>query len=125
MSGERYLLDSVVLIDHLNGRDAATGFLLATADRAAISAITRAEVLTGFDEEESTVIAALLDRFDLVLIDREVADLAARLRRRHRWKLPDALQAACALTTDRLLATRDEKAFSPKRHKFVKIPYRL
>ena len=125
MSGERYLLDSGVLIDHLNGLEPATAFLLSTADRAALSAITRAEVLTGFDEEGAPVIAALLDRFDLVVVDRETADLAARLRRRHRWKLPDAIQAACALASDRLLATRDTKAFPPRRHTFVKVPYRI
>jgi predicted nucleic acid-binding protein len=125
MSGRRYLFDSMVLIDHLNGHEPATAFMLANADHSAVSTITRAEVMSGIEDQEHTVVAALLDRFDLIVVDRDIADLAARLRRSHRWKLPDALQAACALTTDRLLATRDEKAFSPRRHKFVKIPYRL
>ncbi|KAB2854302.1 MAG: amidohydrolase family protein, partial [Bauldia sp.] len=37
---------------------------------------------------------ALLDAFPLLVIDREIADLAADLRREHGWRLPDAIQAA-------------------------------
>lgn len=42
-----YLLDSVILIDHFNGQPETTQFLLENRDSAAISIITRAEVLTG------------------------------------------------------------------------------
>src|SRR5262249_36064832 len=38
----------------------------------------------------------LLDRFHTLIIDRTIADLAAALRRRNDWKIPDALQAAVA-----------------------------
>ena len=125
MSGERYLLDSVILIDHFNGIEAATEFLKMAGPDSAISAITRAEVLTGFPDSQLEKATALLDRFELIPIDRPVADLAARLRRRKRWKLPDALQAAVASVHELRLATRDTKAFNPKRHPFVHIPYRL
>ncbi|MGH7336844.1 MAG: PIN domain-containing protein, partial [Myxococcota bacterium] len=61
----------------------------------------------------------------LVPIDREVADSAARLRRTHGWRLPDALQAAAALHRALLLATRNTKHFPPDEFDFVRVPYAL
>ena len=124
MSGERFLLDSVIVIDHLNGHRAATDFLLA-AEGATISVITRAEVLTGFDARDRAPVAALLDRFRLIAIDRAIADAAADLRRTWRWRLADALQAAVALRGGLWLATRNTRDFPPKRHRFVRVPYTL
>lgn len=51
------------------------------------------------------------------------ADLAAALRREHRWKPPDALQAAVAINRGLRLATRNTKGFDPARHVFVHVPY--
>jgi predicted nucleic acid-binding protein len=127
-SGEQthpVLLDSVILIDHFNGLEQATEYLEDIWDRASISAITRAEVLTGFEPADEALAAKLLDRFQLLPIDQPVADLAARLRRNHRWKLPDALQAAVAQHHDLLLATRNFRDFPPERFEFVCVPYRL
>ena len=45
------LLDSVILIDHFNGVAQATDYLSRWRKVAAISVITRAEVLTGFDAQ--------------------------------------------------------------------------
>ena len=58
-------------------------------------------VLTGFQDPNNLQKAReMLDRFHLIVIDAAIADLAAKLRREHRWKLPDALQAAAAQKTD-------------------------
>src|SRR6185436_18004191 len=46
----RYLLDSVILIDHFNGRPEATDCLAWMAAESALSVITRAEVMAGFEE---------------------------------------------------------------------------
>ncbi|MGI5863972.1 MAG: PIN domain-containing protein [Myxococcales bacterium] len=118
------LLDSVVLIDHFNGVEAATAFLRKVTSPH-ISAITRAEVLAGFDSAELAIVRALLDRFPMLSIDAAVADLGAELRRTHGWKLPDALQAAVARCHGLLLATRNTKDFPPERFEFVRVPYRL
>lgn len=123
MSGEPVLLDSVILIDHFNGVEAATGYLRDVSDVAYVSAITRAEVLTGFGEEDLPSARSLLDSFPLLAIDREVADLAAALRRTNRWKLPDALQAATARQHGLLLATRNTRDFPPGECEFVRVPY--
>ncbi|HEX4826543.1 MAG TPA: PIN domain-containing protein [Candidatus Polarisedimenticolaceae bacterium] len=123
MSGEGVLLDSVIVIDHLNGVDEATAFMRRTGNRAHISAITRAEVLAGAPASMISRVRSLLDAIPLVAIDAPVADLAAELRRAHRWRLPDALQAAAALHHGFSLATRNTKDFPPRRHAFVIVPY--
>lgn len=108
----KYLLDSVVLIDHLNGREPATRFLLENGAACAVSVITRAEVLVGGDERSASSTRKLLDRFVTLPVTVEVADAAAQLRRTHRWKLPDALQAAVARLAGLTIVTLDSGAFN-------------
>ncbi len=125
MSGEPVLLDSVILIDHFNGIEVATQYLREVSDRASISVITRAEVLTGFAGDDLASACALLDCFPLLTIDRAVADFAAELRRAHGWRLPDAFQVAVARQHGLFLATRDIDHFPPGRFDFARIPYSL
>ena len=126
MSGRQVLLDSVILIDHFNGIQSATRYIGHVASRACISTVTRAEVLTGFDSVEARALAReLLDRFPLIPIDTPVADLATELRHEHRWKLPDAFQAAVAKLHGLTLVTRNVKDFPPDRYAFVHVPYSL
>ncbi len=121
----KYLADSVILIDHFNGIDEATSWIADRYSELAVSVITRAELLTGFDEGTDAMIASLLDRFPSLPIDLAIADLAARLRRRFRWKLPDAFQAALARYHGLTLVTRNTRDFPPDRFDFVEVPYRL
>jgi predicted nucleic acid-binding protein len=113
----------VILIDHFNGRSEATLYLSRVAGEAALSVITRAEVLAGFEAEPAEVAGSLLDRYPTLGIDLAVADLAARLRREHRWKMPDALQAALARYHGLSLVTRNTRDFPPDRYPFVVVPY--
>ena len=113
------LLDSVILIDHLNGISAATRYLESLTD-ASVSVITRAEVLAGIT---TPAVKEWLDRYPTLAIDRQTADLAAELRRKNKWKLPDAFQAALATQHGLKLATRNTKDFPPQRHPFVVVPY--
>ena len=120
------LLDSVILIDHLNGIDKATRFIAKLNPlETAISVITRAEILTGLPKKEQAQVISLLDQYQLLIIDKPIADLAAGLRREHGWKLPDAFQAALAQHHKTKLITRNSKDFDPRKHAFVEIPYRL
>jgi hypothetical protein len=121
----KLLLDSVILIDHFNGIAAATRYLAEVRAEAAISVITRAEVLSGFRGGSERKGRQFLDCFQTLAIDQAIADAAAVLRRRHRWKLPDAFQAALARAHRLKLATRDRKDFPPERHRFVVVPYRI
>jgi predicted nucleic acid-binding protein len=120
------LLDSVILIDHLNGIEKATGYLAGLVpERQAISIVTRAEILVGVSDAESKIVKTLLDQYNLLSIDKETANLAAELRKKHGWKLPDAFQAALCIQHGPKLVTRNTKDFNPEKYKFVKIPYTI
>jgi predicted nucleic acid-binding protein len=123
--GLTVLLDSCILIDHFNGHRLATGYLAAVEEEAALSVITRAEVLAGFDVARAGIALGLLDRFPTFAIEIQVADLAAQLRRQFRFKMPDALQAALAQYHGLVLATRNTRDFSPQRFPGAFIPYAL
>ena len=119
----KVLLDSVILIDHFNGGQEATEYLRREHGNAAISVITRAEVLAGFDQSGMERARPVLDLFPVLAITKEVADLAAILRRQHRWKPPDAFQAALAQVHKLQLATRNTRDFPPEQFAFVTVPY--
>jgi len=120
------LLDSVILLDHLNGLPEANGFVLALdPEITAISAITRTEILVGVEKEKESLVKAFLDQFQLLIIDKVIADLAASLRRTRGWKLPDAFQAALSIHHKIKLSTRNTKEFNPQRCDFVEIPYEI
>lgn len=120
------LIDSVILIDHLNGIEQATQFILGlNNEETAISVITRAEVLVGIDDEKVQIIKAFLDQFQTLIINKHIADYSAKLRRRYGWKLPDAFQAAMSIKNKIKLTTRNTKDFNPEKHDFVEIPYHI
>ena len=121
----KFLLDSVILIDHMNQVPEATEYLTKTKGHASISVITRAEILTGIDPSSQKITIDFLDCFPLLEITKPVADLAAEMRRENGWKLPDAFQAAIAKYHNLKLVTRNTKDFSSKRHDFIVIPYTL
>ena len=120
------LLDSVILIDHFNNISKATNFILGlNPEKTSISVRSRAEILVGFDENNIEKAKSLLDQYRILIIDREIADRAAEIRREYGWKLPDAFQAALAIHHHIKLSTRNTKDFDPKKHSFVEIPYKL
>lgn len=118
------LLDSVILIDHLNGIPGATRYLK-SARGAMISLITRAEVLSGRMIGDPALIVEWLDQFPILPMERGTADLAAELRRKYRWRLPDAFQVALAQIHGLRLATRNTRDFPPDRYSFVLVPYTI
>lgn len=120
------LLDSVILIDLLNGIEEAQTYVQSVRREAVLSVITRAEVLVGTTAPENERAARrLLDRFPCFPLTVETADRAARLRRQHGWHLPDAFQAAVAQEHDLQLATRNTKDFDPDTYEFIRVPYRI
>ena len=120
------LLDSVILIDHFNNISKATDFILGLdPSKTAISVISRAEILVGFDEENIDKAKSLLDQYALLTIEKDTADTAAELRSMYGWKLPDAFQAALAINKGIKFSTRNTKDFDPIQHSFVEIPYQL
>ncbi len=123
----KYLLDSVILIDHFNGITPASEFIEQHLSQIFISPITRAEVLTGFQKESKPLLIAtkFLNYFTLIPLLADEADLATKLRNSEGWKLPDAFQAAIAKFHSMKLVTRNTKDFNPKHYSFVLVPYQL
>lgn len=116
------LFDTNILIDYLNGVDAARVELERHSDRL-ISAVTWMEVLIGVrSDEEEDVVEMFLRDFTVVDTTRRVAREAILLRRRSRMKLPDALVWASAQTESALLVTRNTKDF-PAADPGVRVPY--
>ncbi len=111
----KILLDSVILIDHLNGIKDAINYIAKHYQETAITVITRAEVLAELTEKQISEVVKLLNFFSAFDITSDIADNAAELRRVHRWKLPDAFQAAVAKLHKLKLATRNTKDFNPKK----------
>lgn len=121
----KYLLDSVIVIDHFNGIDLATQFLAERGSACALSVITRAETLAGFTADTEPLALELLDAFPSLPVTREIADLAGRLRRTERWRLPDALQAAIAMHHELTLVTRNTRDFHDSGALRMLAPYRV
>jgi predicted nucleic acid-binding protein len=120
------LLDSVILIDHFNNVEKSTKFLLKLdPEKTAISVITGAEILVGMEDMSKDKVMSFLDQYRILSIDKDIADLAAELRKAYGWKLPDAFQAAIAVHHHLKLCTRNTKDFDPRKHSFVEIPYKL
>jgi len=120
-----FLLDSAILIDRFNRSPRAKSYLSSIRGSAAISVVTRAEVLTGFEEASRMTAIRFLDFFPTLEITKPVADLAAHVRRDYGWKLPDAFQAALGQHHGLKLVTRNTKDFPPAQHEFVTVPYTL
>lgn len=124
--GLKYLLNSVIVIDHFNGIPAATAFLSEHGTECALSVITRAETLAGFDDQSEPIARELLDHFTTLPMTIDIADQAARLRRTERWELPDAIQAAIAVQHELTLVTRNTKDFQPGGNRpSVLVPYQV
>ena len=117
----RALLDTNILIDHLNGV-AAARTEIARYDAPAISVITWMEVMVGAAPDVEAGTRRFLDCFKLVPIDAPVAERAATIRRQTRIRLPDAIIWASAAAHDMLLVTRNTRDFPPD-DPGVRVPY--
>lgn len=115
------LFDTNILIDYLNGIEAAKAEI-EQFDRRLISVITRMEVLVGCDLENESIVRGFLDTFDCVSIDEPISELAVDIRRKNRLKLPDAIIWASAKANDALLVTRNTKDF-PEEAADFRVPY--
>ncbi len=122
-----FLLDSVLLIDYLQGvKPSVEWFTALEKESAAISVISIAEVLTGCENPQELAAAKrLFSHFRCLKTRISTAIQAAALRQEFNWKLPDAFQAALAQQYRLLFATRNTRDFPPEKFPFVRIPYNL
>ncbi len=121
----KYLLDSTVLIDHLNGIPQATEWLAHLKDdEGVISVITRAEVLAKAGDQWDEV-RGFLTEYDCLSLGPDEADIAAGLCNTYKIKLPDAFQAALAQNENLTLVSRDQADFTKLPDLNFKIPYKI
>ena len=110
----KYLVDSNIIIYHLNGDDIATNFLITNKQYSAISIITYIEVLSfDFESEEARArVRAFLDQFRIIDADKGVAVQALDNRMTKKIKLPDNIIASTAQMLGLILVTRNIKDFT-------------
>jgi len=107
MNGNSALLDSNIII-YLSKREVPLSFL-DQFDEHFISVITYMEVL-GYqfrNSKEEEFIREMVEVFRILFIDQKVADMAIKIRKKCRIKLPDAIIAATATSLNLCLVTRN------------------
>jgi predicted nucleic acid-binding protein len=117
------LFDTNILIDYLNGIAEAKDELERYRDPA-ISVITWMEVMVGTTPETRAGTEAFLAGFNLMALDKSVAERSVIIRQSKRIKLPDAIVWATAQVNNCILVTRNTKDM-PANEPGVRIPYTI
>ena len=117
------LFDTNILIDYLNGIEAAKAEIVRYL-HIAISMITWMEVMVGTKPEEAAAVRRFLSRFEQIPITAAIAERAVHIRRETRIRLPDAIIRATAEGEHALLVSRNTKDF-PEGEPWVRVPYQL
>ncbi len=115
------LFDTNILIDYLNGIEAAREEI-GRYDNPMISPITWMEVMVGTSENERNTVHSFLSCFQQIDVDAEVAEIAVTIRRSSKMRLPDAIIWASAQKENALLISRNIKDF-PVDEPGIRVPY--
>ena len=108
----KYLVDSNILIYHLNGEKIATKFLMENFEKIAISQINYIEVLSfPFEKESERLVRELLESFEIIDIDMSISKQAIKNRKIYKIKLADNIIASTAMLYNLTLVTRNIKDF--------------
>ncbi|MEE9465304.1 MAG: type II toxin-antitoxin system VapC family toxin [Candidatus Neomarinimicrobiota bacterium] len=112
------LLDTTVLVDYLRDKNIAVKYLegIGAEDHLLISSVTVAELYAGVrDGKELARLESLLSAFDIVPVDRAIAEKGGLYRRdygpSHGTGLADALIAASAVARLATLVTLNKRHF--------------
>ena len=120
----RAVFDTNILIDFLNGIEAAQRELAQYRVRQ-ISVITFIEVMAGArDQEEETVVRGFLASFEALGLTAQIAQGTIELRKSLRLKVPDVIVYATARAQGCLLVTRNTKDLKPE-WPDVRVPYQV
>jgi tRNA(fMet)-specific endonuclease VapC len=112
MSGPRFIFDTNAIVALLNGSSGLND-IVGSAKWIGISIINYLEFLayTGLSPEDGALFTDFCSRIDVIGLkveDAKLLDTTTRLRRDYRLKLPDAIIAATALTSEATLVTADD-----------------
>ena len=113
MKDNKYLVDSNIIIYHLNNEPIATRFLQNNISISTISQLTFLEVLSfDFSEEDEQKIIELLEKFTILDTSKEISLQAIKNRKNKKIKLADNIIAATTQVYDLILVTRNTKDFN-------------
>ena len=108
----QYLVDSNIIIYHLNGEEIATNFLRENISNCFISRITFIEVLSfNFSINEKNDVINLLNTFTIIDTNEDISLQCLKNREIKKIKLPDNLIASTAQINNLILVTRNIKDF--------------
>ena len=115
----KILFDTDIIIDFLRGNEAAKRVMLSIEDEdmPCCSVVTVAEIRAGMREEEQVATMSLLESFDVLSIDKKIAQLAGDLKRKTRQQqleLDDCFIAATVLIHQAVLITHNSKHYPHK-----------
>ena len=112
MREKRYLIDSNIIIYHLNKDDIASNFLLQNFQDSAILRVTFIEVLSfNFTPEVQKTIIEYLERFEIIDTDKSISIQAIENRKIKKIKLPDNIIVSTAQVYNLTIVTRNAKDF--------------
>ena len=109
----KYLIDSNIIIYHLNGNEEATNFITKNVEKSTISRITYIEVMSfNFTAEEEERVKDQLMDYDIIDTSQEIALQAIANRKEKKIKVPDNIIASTAQVNDLTLVTRNVNDFN-------------
>jgi predicted nucleic acid-binding protein len=122
MAIQRFILDTNVIIDVLNGKLDLLAFLTSFSDyELYINPVIKIEVLarpdmSAVEEAEARV---LLDAFSLKEIDNLICEIAIQICRDKELRLPDALIAASAIALNATVLSNDSHFLDYRRTGYI------
>lgn len=104
----KFLIDSNIIIYHLNNDEIATSFLIKNFEKCGISLITYIEVLSfNFENSQFDNVKEFLENFHIYEIDKKISIQAINNRKKKKIKIPDNLIASTAQVNNLTLITRN------------------
>lgn len=109
----KYILDSNIIIYHLNGNKTATDFILQNIHVSTISQITYIEVLSYefASKEDFLNVKEFMENFEILDTSKAVAVQCIKNRRIRKIKVPDNIIASTAQVHDYVLITNNIEDF--------------
>ncbi len=109
MNGDKYLLDTNIVLYILNGEEDLINFL--NKQQFYISIITEMELLSfpKITKQEIHEIDSFIQETEIVGLTEQIKEMAITIRRKYKLKLPDSIVAASAFVLDIPLITADNQ----------------
>ena len=109
---KKYLIDSNIIIYHLNGEKMAMDFLENYFEESCISRLTFLEVLSfDFSNEDKKYVLKMLNSFEIIDTNEKIILQSLKNREYKKIKLVDNIIASTAQINNLILVTRNEKDF--------------